>query len=376
MSISRRDFVKTASTAAALSAIGSRADALSAGPIIHVPEHAPGIADYRELAMKALDAAKAAGAEYADVRIAQKQPQSVQTRERRVQGLADTETAGIGGRTLVNGAWGFAATAELTTDSVAIVARKAVAQAKANRAALPRPIVPAPYGPPQKGEWKSPIKTDPFTIPIADKVAALLAANEAALKVKGVLFASSGMNFLREEKTFANSEGSYTHQILYRNSPQMTVTAVSADNSDFQSRASNEIPPRGLGYEHFVDSDFVTNAAEWGEEAVQKLSAKPVAVGRYDLVLHPSHLWLTIHESVAHPTELDRALGFEANYAGTSFVSPPEKVLGTLKYGSALKNIRADRSQVGSLSACGWDDEGVVPEAGGGGGGGAGGGGQ
>jgi TldD protein len=95
---------------------------------------------------------------------------------------------------------------------------------------------------------------------------------------------------------------------------------------------------------------------------VQKLSAKSVDVGRYDLVLHPSHLWLTIHESVAHPTELDRAMGYEANYAGTSFVAPPEKVLGTLKYGSELMNIRGDRTEVGSLSACGWDDEGVKPE--------------
>ena len=171
------------------------------------------------------------------------------------------------------------------------------------------------------------------------------------------------MNFLREEKTFANSEGSYTYQVLFRNSPNMNITAVSADNSDFQTRASNEVPPRGVGYEHFVESDFVGNATKWGEEAVQKLSAKPVEVGRYDLILHPSHLWLTIHESVAHPTELDRALGFEANYAGTSFVSPPEKVLGTLKYGSELMNIRGDRTEPGSLSACGWDDEGVKPEA-------------
>jgi TldD protein len=95
---------------------------------------------------------------------------------------------------------------------------------------------------------------------------------------------------------------------------------------------------------------------------VEKLSAKPVDVGRYDLVLHPSHLWLTIHESVAHPTELDRAMGYEANYAGTSFVAPPDKVLGTLRFGSELMNIRGDRSQHGSLSACGWDDEGVAPE--------------
>ncbi|HTE44443.1 MAG TPA: TldD/PmbA family protein [Gemmatimonadaceae bacterium] len=362
MSISRRDFVKSASAAAALSAIGSRAEALSTGPSIFVPASVAGAADYRDLAMRALDAAKSAGAEYADVRIAQYRSQFVQTRERRVQGLADTETAGIGVRTLVNGAWGFSATADLTPDSVVAVARKAVAQAKSNRAALTKPIVLAAYGAAQKGEWKSPIKTDPFTVPVADKVALLIAANEAALKVKGTRFVQSGMNFLREEKTFANSEGSFTVQTLYRCSPNMNITAVSADNSDFQTRASNEIPPRGLGYEHVIESDFVTNGARWAEEAVQKLSARPVEVGRYDLVLHPSHLWLTIHESVAHPTELDRALGFEANYAGTSFVAPPEKVLGQLKYGSPIMNIQADRSQVGSLSACGWDDEGVVPE--------------
>jgi TldD protein len=362
MPISRRDFVKSASAAAALTAIGSQADALQASPTIFVPQYAPGAADFRELAQRAVDAAKSAGAEYADARIGQYRSQFVQTRERRVQGLGDSETAGIGIRTLVNGAWGFAATADLTTDAVVATARRAVTQAKANRAALSKPVVLAPAGAPQKGEWHSPIKTDPFTIPVADKIALLLAANEAALKVKGTRFVTSGMNFLREEKTFANTEGSLTVQTLYRCSPTLTVTAVSADNSDFQTRAANEVAPRGLGYEHVIDAEMVKNATKWAEEAVQKLSAKPVEVGRYDLLLHPSHLWLTIHESVGHPTELDRAMGFEANFAGTSFVSPPEKTLGQLKYGSKLMNIRADRSQVGSLSACGWDDEGLVPE--------------
>jgi TldD protein len=140
----------------------------------------------------------------------------------------------------------------------------------------------------------------------------------------------------------------------------MTVTAVG--NGDFATRQSVDIAPRGLGYEHVRDAKLTENAAKWADEAVQKLTAKSVDVGRYDLVLHPSHLWLTIHESVAHPTELDRAMGYEANYAGTSFVAPPEKALGVLKYGSELMNIRGDRSQAGSLSACGWDDEGVKPE--------------
>jgi TldD protein len=360
MPVSRRDFVKTASAAAALGVIGSRADALTA-PGIFVPEHAP-MEDHRELAMRAVDAARAAGAQYADVRIARYRSQFVATRERRVQALSDNETAGIGVRALVNGAWGFAASADLTTDAVTALARSAVDQARANRSALTRPITLAPYGAKQTGTWRSPVKTDPFDVPIADKVALLLAANEAAMKVRGVRFCNSGVSFLREEKWFANSEGSYTEQTLYRCSPNVQITAVSQDFSDFQTRSAQEVAPRGLGYEYFLASDLPGNATKWAEEAVQKLSAKPVEVGRYDLVLHPSHLWLTIHESVAHPTELDRALGFEANYAGTSFVAPPEKVLGTLKYGSDLMNIQADRNQEGSLSACGWDDEGVVPD--------------
>ncbi|MEK7403249.1 MAG: TldD/PmbA family protein [Gemmatimonadota bacterium] len=360
MSVSRRKFVKTASAAAALTAIGTRAQALATGPEILVRELAQE-EGFKQLAMAAVQAAKSAGASYADARIAKYRSQAVQTRERRVQGLSDNETAGIGVRALVNGAWGFAATAELTTDAVVAIARSAVDQAKANRAALARPITLAPYGASQIGTWRSPITVDPFQIPVADKVALLLAANAEALKVRGVRFCNSGVNFLREEKWFANTEGSYTEQTLFRCSPNLSVTAVSPDNSDFQSRSS-ETAPRGMGYEYFTELDFVGNAPKWADEAVQKLSAKPVEVGRYDLILHPTHLWLTIHESVAHPTELDRALGFEANYAGTSFVAPPEKVLGQLKYGSDLMNIRADRNQVGSLSACGWDDEGVVPE--------------
>src|SRR5262245_42998593 len=281
MTVSRRKFVQAASAAAALTAIGSKAHALGANGVF-VPEYALGVEDFKALAQKAVEAAKAAGASYADARIARYRSQAVQTRERRVQGLSDNETAGIGVRALVNGAWGFAATADLSPDAVVAIARSAVDQAKANRAALSRPIALAPYGAPQTGTWKSPIKTDPFSIPIADKVALLLAANEAATKVKGVRFCNSGVNFLREEKWFVNTEGSYTEQTLFRCSPNLSVTAVSPDNSDFQSRSS-ETAPRGLGYEYLVELDFVGNAPRWAEEAVQKLSAKPVEVGRYDL---------------------------------------------------------------------------------------------
>ena len=121
--------------------------------------------------------------------------------------------------------------------------------------------------------------------------------------------------------------------------------------------------PAGRGWEFIVAADLVGNARKWGEEAAEKLKAKPVDVGRYDLVLHPSHLWLTIHESIGHPTELDRAMGYEANYAGTSFVAPPEKVLGNLKYGPEFMNIQGDRTQEGGCATIGWDDDGVKAES-------------
>jgi TldD protein len=178
--------------------------------------------------------------------------------------------------------------------------------------------------------------------------------------VDGARFVSSNMFFLREEKTLATTDDTLVVQTIYRTSPNMTVTAVG--RGDFQTRDSAEVAPMALGYEHVLGAKLVENAPRWAEEAVQKLSAKPVEVGRYDLVLDYSNLGLTVHEAIAHPTELDRAMGFEANYAGTSFVAPPEKVLGTLKFGSPIMNVKGDRSQPGSLASCGWDDEGVVPE--------------
>jgi len=363
---SRRDFIKSTTAAAAVAGIAATLPIgrAAAGALVSPPKspYSPVIAaepNVKELAARALEAAKSAGADYADVRFVRNRNQNVSTREQRVSGVSDNETYGFGIRTLVGGAWGFAASRDLTKDEVARVAKQAVAQARANRSAQVRPVVLAP-APAVTGTWNSPIEIDPFSVAIEDKVGLLLKANEAALAVKGARFVNSSMFFLREEKTFASTDGSFTAQVIYRTQPAMTVTAVGT--GDFATRESVDVAPRGLGYEHVRDSKLLEMAPKWADEAVQKLTAKPVDVGRYDLVLHPSHLWLTIHESVAHPTELDRAMGYEANYAGTSFVAPPEKVLGTLKYGSELMNIRGDRTQPGSLSACGWDDEGVKPE--------------
>ena len=361
MAHSRREFLKTSAAVAATTAVGARI--LSGGDIFAATRPTPTIGDpaTRELMQVALDVAKSSGASYADVRVSARRQQNVNTRDKIVQGVSDNDTYGIGVRTLVDGAWGFAATSQLTKDAVASITKSAITQAKANRASQLHPVVLAPTPGNQVGEWKSPIATDPFTIPIIDKVALLLAANAEAAKVKQVRNVTSSMFFLREEKTLMTSDGSYIVQTIYRTQPSMTVTAVSEDRTDFQSRASNDVAPMGLGYEHVLNAKLGENAVKWANDAVEKLSAKAVDPGKYDLVLHPSNLWLTLHETVAHPTELDRALGYEANYAGTSFVAPPEKVLGQLKFGSSVMNIQGDREQPGSLAAIGWDDEAVKP---------------
>jgi len=238
----------------------------------------------------------------------------------------------------------------------------AVAQARANRRASRRPVVLAPAPAVADGRWTSPARIDPFTIPIEDKAALLISANQAALRVRGARFVNSSMFFLKDERTYASTDGTYTVQTIYRTLPQMNVTAVASDNSDFQSRGSDEVQAMGLGYEHVQDSDFIAKAEMWATDAVAKLSGRSVDPGRYDLVLDPTHLWLTIHESIGHPTELDRAMGYEANYAGTSFLAPPASVLGTFRYGPEIMNIQADRRQAGALASIGWDDDGVAAD--------------
>ena len=314
----------------------------------------------RQLAMRALDAARTAGATYADVRIARNRQQALGTRERQITFFNDGDTFGFGVRVLANGAWGFAASREVTPDEVVRVAREAVAQARANATANKRPVELAPTERFPDAKWTSPIQVDPFTVPIEEKVDLLLRANAEALKVQGARFVNSNMFFLKAEKTFASTEGSYIEQTLYRSYPTMNVTAVGT--GDFQTRQSTDVAPRGLGYEHVRNSRFVESAERWAQEAVAKLTAKPVEPGRYDLVLLPTHLWLTIHESIAHPTELDRIMGYEANYAGTSFVSPPADYLGKFRYGPDFMNIQGERSSAGGLSSIGYDDEGVKPD--------------
>ncbi len=356
----RRHFLRTSALTAAGFGILGNPEALHG---VLAPMAIGPVADQerRALAMRALGAARDSGAGYADVRINTNRVQGIGTRDRRVTGLSDNITSGFGVRVLVEGTWGFAASALVTPDEVVRVARQAVAQARANRAAQRRPVELAPAEVEPDGVWRSPIRIDPFDIPIEEKVEYLFQANEVALAEQHVRVVTSNLRFLREEKFYANSEGTVTDQVIYQSYPTMSVTAVSEDGSDFQSRNSTDIPPLGLGWEHVLDSDLVGLAPRFAAEAAEQLGARSVEPGRYDLILLPSHLGLTLHESIAHPTELDRIMGFEANYAGTSFIYPMEDYLGQFRYGPEWMNVVGERSAVGGLASVGWDDEGVQP---------------
>ena len=358
--IDRRDFIRTTgAAAAALAAEGAlvRTGAALAAP----PQQSAMDGPTRDLLMAALNTARTAGASFADARIARQQQNFVVTREQQVQNVVDTDSIGCGVRALVDGTWGFAATRRLTRDGVSAAARQAVAIARASRVARDLAVDLAPAQSAGETAWRSTYRIDPFTISVEEKANLLLRANAEAMRAENVRFVNSALFFVRIEKNYANTDGSVIAQILIRTWPNFTATAVSPDRSDFQNR-SNVVPPMGRGWEYVLDADLVGNARRWGEEASQKVGATPVEVGRYDLLLHPSNLWLTIHESVGHPTELDRAMGYEANYAGTSFVAPPDQKLGQLRYGSELMNIVGERSQEGCLATIGFDDEGVRPD--------------
>lgn len=327
----------------------------------------------KELSDVALNVAKSKGATYTDVRIGRYLNQFVVTRDKRVQNVANTESFGVGIRVIAGGCWGFAATNEVSKDGVSKCAERAVAVAKANAKIKANTVQLVP----QKGygqvSWKTPIEKSAFEVPVKDKVDLLLKVNDIAIQ-GGASFINAAILAVNEQKYFASSDGSYIDQDIHRIFPTFTVTGTDKASGKFATRASFSSPV-GMGYEYLTPDDankvkgivtrykdrydILEDVKAATEDVKQKLAAKSVEPGKYDLVLDPSHLWLTIHESVAHPTELDRVLGYEANYAGTSFLTLDKLKSGNFKFGSDIVNIVADKLQKGSLGAVGYDDEGV-----------------
>lgn len=327
----------------------------------------------KQMADVALNAARSKGATYTDVRIGRYLNQFVVTREDKVQNIVNTESYGMGIRVVANGAWGFAAVDKLDKDSIARAAELAVATAKENSRLLSEPVQLAP----QKGygevSWKAPIEKNSFEVPIKEKVDLLMNVNSEAMKA-GADYITSILFLVNEQKYFASTDGSYIDQDIHRIWPTFFATKIDAATGKFETRNALSAP-MGMGYEYLNARpqdkingittlykgryDMVDDARAAGAQAGEKLKAKSIEPGKYDLVLDPSHLWLTIHESVGHPTELDRVLGYEANFAGTSFLTLDKWQSGKFNFGSKLVNIVGDKTQTGSLGAVGYDDEGV-----------------
>jgi TldD protein len=312
----------------------------------------------KDMADVALNVARQRGASYADIRISRTMNQFVNTREKIVQNVTNTETFGFGVRVLVDGAWGFSASSKLEKAEIEKVTDRAVSIAKANKAIQSRRVELVPVEKYPDAKYSTPVKQDPFTVSLSEKADYLLKVNAEAMKIKGPgpMFVNSGMFFTKEEKYFASTEGSYITQTLIRSWPNFNITSVNPITGTFEQR-SNLGSPIGKGYEVVAEYDLINEAPRAAEEAVKKHTAKSVEPGRKDLVLHPTHLWLTIHESIGHPTELDRVLGFEANFAGTSFATRDK--LGNFQYGSKIVHVKGDKTQMNGLATAGWDDDGV-----------------
>ena len=327
------------------------------------------------LADVALNTTKSLGATYTDVRIGRYLQQFLLTREKNVQGITNAESFGVGIRVIANGTWGFSATSDVSPDGIKKCAETAVAIAKANSKLQKEPVILAPVQSYGEVSWKTPIKKNALEVPVKEKIDLLLSVNNAALD-NGAAFVNSALFMINEQKYFASTDGSYIDQDVHRIWPNFTVTAVNKAEGNFRSRQALSAP-MGMGYEYldglasekFMNPagfnsyrnsyDMVEDAVTAAKHAKEKLTAKSVLPGKYDLMLDPDHLGLTIHESVGHPLELDRVLGYEANYAGTSFATLDKWESKNFKYGSDLVNIVADKVQPNSLGNVGWDDEGV-----------------
>ena len=347
MKFSRRDFLRTTGLSMGAATLPSW--------VFEVEMAEAAAVDKDQLADVAISSAKNMGASYGDIRINRYRFDSITTREEQVQNVSRSQNFGFGVRVLLKGAWGFAASRNVTPDEVQRTTKLAGEIARANSVYQRKPVRLVPV-PKVVTSWKSAFAKDPFDVAVDEKIQFLFKLNQTALKIKGVSFVNSSLQFVQEQKFYASTEGSRIEQTIVRSYPNYTVTAINTDSGDFQTRRALG-GPRAVGYEYLEGYPWQREAQQAGEEAVAKLKAKSVEPGKYDLVLDPSHLWLTIHESVGHSTELDRALGMEADYAGTSFLTPDKT--GKVQFGSRIVNFAADRTQPGGLATVGYDDEGV-----------------
>jgi TldD protein len=314
----------------------------------------------RDLANRALNIARQLGASYIDVRVMERATEGISVRNGHVEGVSSTTSSGFNVRVIVNGAWGFAASARLEDGEVERVAKQAVQIALASALVAGEPVRLAPLAP-QRGTYKTPLQKDPFTIPLNQKVQLLLDADTAMRSVKGVALSVGNIAYARERKYFASSEGSEIEQELREAGAGISASAVDPESQEIQTRSyPNSFGVHGGtgGYEFIEALDLVAHGARIGEEAVKLLSAPQCPAGSRTIILDGPQTALQVHESCGHPIELDRVMGMEAGFVGKSFLTL-DKLNSNYRYGSDIVNMTADATIPGALGTFGWDDEGV-----------------
>ena len=370
MTWSRRDFLRTGSAFAAAGIVGFDA-ALLADPYEAARRYRPfrpllQDPDVRAIAGAALDAAKAAGARYADVRIASGTTRTTIVVDRQVSTQAIEGQLNFGVRVLVDGAWGFASSTIVTEEEAARVAQLAVRQSSLNPWGKTRTLelAPAPVVP--DGQWETPIDLDPWNYTIQDQLELQLEANEAIMQVgetkalAGVR-AYSWFEFAKADVVFASSEGSYIAQRFHNFGNIYAADAISEDRMLFGSSSPESFKTGGYGWEAIDGVPFAADAEQAVDDAIMMMNAKEPDVGRYDLVLDSSAVSAAFNTTIVQALEFDRVLGYEMHAGGTSYLAPPEEVLGQFSFNNPKLNVRATGSAPRAGGMYKWDVEGVAP---------------
>ncbi len=316
----------------------------------------------RRLADAALQRARDFGVEHADFRMERLRSQDLRLRDGTLEGAHDGEQLGFAVRVVVDGTWGFAASVELTAESAVRTTEEAVRVAQVSAPISSERIELADEPVYDDVTWVSSYSIDPWSIPVADKVTQLGEWSRRLLGSGPVAHVTASLEQVLENKFYTDLAGTVTTQQRVRLHPALEAHGTDEPTGRFDSMRTIA-PPVGQGWEYLSADgyDWDTELAELPDLLAEKLSVKSVDAGVFDLVIHPSNLWLTIHESIGHATELDRALGYEANYAGTSFATWDR--LGTLQYGSPVMQVTGDRTVEHGLATIGYDDEGVETQA-------------
>jgi TldD protein len=317
---------------------------------------------YRRMAEAAMARAHDFHVSHADFRFERIRSQDIRIRDGRLQSASDSEDLGFAVRVILNGAWGFASGVVLSAESAVQVTETAIRTAQVAAAMTTSPIALAPEPVYSDVEWVSAYEIDPLAVPLTEKVGLLSEWSAKLLAGPGVNHSTATLKQVVENKFYTDLAGTTTTQQRVRLHPDLEVFGTD-DNTGIFDSMRTIAPPAGCGWEYLAGDgyDWAGELARLPELLAEKLAAPSVEAGSYDLVVHPSNLWLTIHESIGHATELDRALGYEANYAGTSFATYDN--LGTLQYGSPVMHVTGDRTIEHGLATVGYDDEGVQTQS-------------